>query len=177
MSDAPYTSKLPKAVDPRKFAQQQIDLKGFIQASELERLTEGLDDQEGMVQVDMQFRVDEERNKVIEGGARCDLVVPCQRCLQPMTISVEAEFSLAVVWDEDAAKNLPRRLDPLIAGEGQMDLYQAIEDELLLAMPMVSYHEEPCIESTQFGDADDKGDESKAPNPFQVLEQLKGSPK
>ena len=78
---------------------------------------------------------------------------------------------------EERAKQLPKSMDPVILGEGQADLYTIIEDELLLNLPMVSYHKEDCIEQTSFGEDNTEESAESSSNPFQVLEQLKGSPK
>ena len=176
MSEAPSKSRLPRQVDPRKFAHQGLTLEGVVAVRELSRLAKiALSDTE-VVSVALQFDVDEEKRRVITGEASCTLPVTCQRCLEPVDVAIKAEFHLAIVWDEDAAKQLPRALDPLIIGEGQTDIYTVIEDELLLNLPMASYHDYDCVGQTSYGD-EPQDDEGSTNNPFQVLEQLKGSPK
>ena len=51
-----------------------------------------------------------------------------------------------------------------------------IEEELLLSLPAVAYHEEPCIDSKLYSSGKPV-EVKKERNPFQVLEQLKSSPK
>lgn len=145
--------------------------------SELSRLADVALDSDSEVKVALEFGVDEEKHRVISGQALCALTVTCQRCLEPVEVNLEAGINLAIVWDEERAKQLPRTLDPLILPEGPADLYQIIEDELLLNLPMVSYHDEDCIEQTSFGDEVAVAEAAPSKNPFQVLEQLKGSPK
>jgi uncharacterized protein len=77
---------------------------------------------------------------------------------------------------------LPAHLEPLIAAESVM-LRELVEDELMLAMPMFSYHpDRACIsrlaDGVQFGAApvDPPPGESTKPNPFDVLAQLKRAP-
>ncbi|GAB3107510.1 nucleic acid-binding protein [Aestuariicella hydrocarbonica] len=177
MSSTPLNTQLPRYIDPRKFAQQGLGLEGNIAVSELSRLMDVSLNNSDEVKVVLEFGVDEERHRVITGQAKCVLTVMCQRCLGPTEVPLEAELNLAIVWDEERAKQLPKALDPVILGEGQADIYTIIEDELLLNLPMVSYHDEDCVERTSFGDdeAEEKAESSN--NPFQVLEQLKGSPK
>ncbi|NIB41229.1 nucleic acid-binding protein [Pseudomaricurvus alkylphenolicus] len=176
MSSTPSNKHLPRLIDPRKFAQQGLSLNGNVAVSELSRLAEASVDPSTDVEVALEFGVDEEKHRLITGSAQCRLKVACQRCLEPVEINLAAELNLAIVWDEERAKQLPRALDGLILGEGQADLYTIIEDELLLNLPMVSYHEEECIEQTSFGEEVEE-EASQTSNPFQVLEQLKGSPK
>ncbi len=177
MSSATENTQLPRFVDPRKFAQQGLSLAGDITVSELSRLAEASVSSGDKVQVALEFDVDEERHRVITGSANCHLTVTCQRCLEPVEIGLDAQLNLAIVWDEDRAKQLPKALDPLILAEGQADIYTIVEDELLLNLPMVSYHDENCIEQTSFGDEAAEIEADSSSNPFQVLEQLKGSPK
>lgn len=177
MSSAPINTRLPRQIDPRKFTQQGLNLDGVMPVSELSRLAEVSLDSRDEVKVALEFDVDSERHRLITGSAECVLNVTCQRCLEPVAVNLNAQLNLAIVWDEERAKQLPKTFDPLILGEGQADLYTIVEDELLLNLPMVSYHSDNCIEQTSFGeDALESAAESPS-NPFQVLEQLKGSPK
>jgi uncharacterized protein len=177
MSSTSSNTRLPRHIDPRKFAHQGLDLQGDIAVSDLNRLASLVLDNAGEVKVVLEFGVDEERHRVITGEAQCAVNVTCQRCLEPVEITLDAEINLAMVWDEERAKQLPKTLDPLILPEGPADIYTIIEDELLLELPMVSYHDKDCIEQTSFGDEEVVTETKSSKNPFQVLEQLKGSPK
>lgn len=177
MSTATENTQLPRLIDPRKFAQQGLSLAGQVPVSELSRLAEASLRESDVVQADLEFDVDGERHRLITGDASCNLTVTCQRCLEAVEIELKAKLNLAIVWDEERAKQLPKSMDPVILGEGQADLYTIIEDELLLNLPMVSYHKEDCIEQTSFGEDNTEESAESSSNPFQVLEQLKGSPK
>lgn len=177
MSSTPLKTSLPKLVDPRKFAQQGLSLKGKVTVEQLVRLPELVLNPNAEVTVDLQFEIDEENIRSVTGKAQCELEVTCQRCLEAVAVPVEADIHLAIVWDEDKAKNLPKRFDPWIAEEGQNNLYEVIEEELLLNLPMVAYHDYECVEASAFTTGEFEEVEEDKPNPFQVLEQLKGSPK
>lgn len=147
--------------------------------SDMPRVAELVLNDSAEVQVKLAFGMNEQRTRLIQGSVSGLAEVTCQRCLESMELPIEAELNLAIVWDEDGAKNLPKRLDPLIVGEGVTDIYAVIEEDILLELPMVSYHDHDCLSKTSFGDEDegDKSALSKEKNPFQILEQLKGSPK
>ena len=134
---------------------------------------------EGDIQADLVFGIGEQRMLNVVGRITANLQHICQRCLGPVPISLLCELQLAIVWDEEKAATLPKRFDPWIIGEGQTDIYQIIEDELLLSLPIVSYHEEECVPYDYFSSADEGVEEAIAQeqqkNPFQVLEQLKGA--
>jgi len=176
MFKTPSNKVLPRQGDPRKFAQHGVSLVGVIPVSELPRILDATEDSGSEVQVKLEFTISEERKKVVIGSANADLALVCQRCLEPVTVPVESNISLAIVWDEDAAKALPERFDPWITGEGMADLYEMIEEELLLSLPAVAYHEEPCLDSKLYSSGKPV-EVKREKNPFQVLEQLKSSPK
>jgi uncharacterized protein len=176
MFKTPSLKPLPKQGDPRKFAQQGISLQGFVPVKALPRLAEAVQDASGDLQIDLVFAINEEKKKVITGHASADLTLVCQRCLEQVSVPVESNISLAVVWDEEEAEKLPESLDPWIVGEGLADFYEMIEEEMLLSLPAVAYHEEQCVDHQLFSSGQPV-EVKKAKNPFQVLEQLKSSPK
>ena len=176
MFKTPSLKQLPKQADPRKFAQQGISLQGFIPVTELPRLADAVEESTGEIQVELAFGISVEKKKVVTGHASAELTLVCQRCLEKVNIPVESNISLGVAWDEEEAEKLPEYLDPWITGEGAADLYDMIEEEMLLSLPKVAYHEEQCVDRQLFSSG--KPVEVKeTKNPFQVLEQLKSSPK
>ena len=175
MFKTPSLKPLPKQGDPRKYAQQGISLDGFVPVAALPRLAESLQETTGDIQVELAFGISAEKKKIVTGHASAELVLVCQRCLEKVSVPVKSNISLGIVWDEEGAEALPEYLDPWITGEGIADLYEMIEVEMLLSLPKVAYHEEPCVDRQLFTSG--KPVEVKKPNPFQVLEQLKSSPK
>ncbi len=175
MSDSPLKITLPKQVDPRKFAQQGVELSGVIAVDQLLRLSQSLASSDSEVDVQLVFGLDDQREKTITGNFKAEVKLVCQRCLEPVSIEVVGDLSLAVVWDEERAKNLPGHLEPWILGEGQANLYDIIEEELLLNLPLVAYHDHLCIDESLLSSGEFVESEP-VKNPFQVLEQLKGSP-
>src|SRR5690606_35699247 len=100
-----------------------------------------------------------------------------QRCLTPVSKPVECDISLAIVWTEEEAKALPKHLDPWIVEEISADFFEMVEEELLLSLPPVAYHEEQCVDPELFQSGEPVVVKHEKKNPFQVLEQLKSSPK
>jgi uncharacterized protein len=176
MFTPPSDKLLPRQVDPRRFAQQGIKVDGLVPVAEMPRLVEATLDSTANLQTNLQFAVNEEGKRVVIGQASGELTLVCQRCLEPVKLSVDAQISLGIVWDEEGANALPSYLEPWIHGEGAADLYEMLEEEMLLSLPAVAYHEEPCVDASLFS----SGKPVEAPakkNPFNVLEQLKSSPK
>jgi len=142
----------------------------------LPRLAEAVQEDTGDIQVDLAFGISVEKKKIVTGHAAAELVLVCQRCLGNVKVPVKSDISLGIVWDEEGAEALPEYLDPWITGEGVADLYDMIEEEMLLSLPAVAYHEEPCVDRQLFSSGKPV-EVKKTKNPFQVLEQLKSSPK
>lgn len=176
MFSAPLNKPLPRQGDPRKFAQQGISLEGVIPIAALPRLVESLAGTDGQVSVRLDFGISEEGKKIVTGKATAALAIICQRCLSPVTQPVECDISLAIVWPEDDVKALPKHLDPWIVEESGADFFEMIEEELLLNLPPVAYHEEQCIDPQLFQSGEPVVVKQEK-NPFKVLEQLKSSPK
>lgn len=172
MSNGP----LPNRVDPRKLAERGIRISGETSLDKMPNLVQALADQEGMISVDLQFNVDEQRIRTVTGTAHGSVNMTCQRCLEPVKVAVEAEFNLGIAAGEESAKQLPRSYDPLIIEGEEIELLSMIEEELILSLPFDAYHED-CSVQTSFGDAEAVAEDSEKTNPFSVLAQLKADNK
>lgn len=90
-------------------------------------------------------------SKAVAGGeaeirlhlqARTALELRCQRCLQPLTVPLEVQPSLRFVRGEAQAEALDEDSDEdVLALAPALDLLPLIEDELILALPLVPRHE------------------------------------
>ena len=169
-----FSGQLPPFFDPRKFADQGIDIQGETSVGKLPRLAEFRDSQDEPVQVDLHFGRDEDGRRSISGTVSTRLTMPCQRCLEPVTYQITARPRLVMVWDEEQMKALPEQLDPILVIDDKMPLADLLEEELLLALPLVAMHEQcpnPLVKESQPDSAADGKD--KADNPFAVLAKLK----
>jgi uncharacterized protein len=107
--------------------------------------------------------------------AQATVTLVCQRCLGPVdeAISFERDFrfvaseALAEVEDEVSEE------DVLVISKS-FDLLELVEDELLMATPLVSKHE-TCPSPVKLHAADPEFADvpHEKPNPFAVLQQLK----
>ncbi len=100
------------------------------------------------------------------------LPLECQRCLKPVQAALQIERSFLFVPGEDAAAQLDADGDDdVLALTRALDLRELIEDELLLALPIVPRHEvcpEPLVSAAADAEAADE-----KPNPFAALAALK----
>ena len=168
MSKAP----LPISIDLRRAAEQGRILDGTIKLDKLERLSSYLVDSEGVAEASLTLGVDQERIRYLQGRAQATVKMQCQRCLEPVTLELEAEMNLGIVADDEAAKQLPRYYDPFIINEPKQDLHQLVEEELILTLPLIAQHQD-CSVKTEYGEIAERSDDNEKANPFNVLAQLK----
>ena len=94
----------------------------------------------------------------------------CQRCLQPFAAPLEIERAFRFVATEGEAEALDADSeDDVLALGPSFDLIGLIEDELLLAWPLVPRHER-CSQPAHTG----SGEPAPAASPFAALAALKG---
>ncbi|RDE24722.1 hypothetical protein DV711_03815 [Motiliproteus coralliicola] len=168
MSKAP----LPTSIDTRRAAEQGRLIEGTVKLEKLSRLGSYLVDSEGEVTVDLTFGMDEERIRFVKGTAVASVKMTCQRCLEPVTLELEAEMNMGIVADDEAAKQLPRYYDPYVVDGPKQDLHQLIEEELILTLPLIPQHQD-CVVKTEYGQAPEPSEGNDEANPFNVLAQLK----
>ena len=168
--------KLPLTVDPVKDAQQRIDYDGYYTASQLVRLSESTGKVLSDAQVTLSFYIDPQKLVVMKGQVQVDVELECQRCGEPFKQTLECHFMYSPVANWDQADDLPEIYEPIEFNEfGEIDLLGAVEDELILALPLVPMHSsEHCEVSAHeqvFGELPEEL--AKKPNPFAVLANLK----
>ena len=175
-----FTGQLLKHFSPHKLAFQNAILEGVVPVASCPRLTEILADHAGEIRVSLRFEVDQQRRPLVLGEISATLNMICQRCLDVAEIVIVAPVEVAVVRNEEQARNLPADLDPLIVEEEAVELVPFIEQEILLSMPSFAYHENDTCHSGQDvystvpeGGAEELEVEVQRPNPFSVLAGLK----
>ena len=136
MSAAP----LPRNIEPLKLVEQRVSLNGEIALKHLQRLNELADAGQGVSQVELVFGRDEEGIPVVTGKLDASVVMQCQRCLEPMAVVVDVELKLGIVSSDRAAATLPRYYDPLLVEDFELDLWDLVEEELILNLPIVASH-------------------------------------
>lgn len=100
----------------------------------------------------------------------------CQRCLQPLTLTLQADRRLRFVRGEQEAARLDEETeDDVLALEPRLDLAALIEDELILALPLVPRHD-ACPQPLAAPAAADpvQAEAETAPHPFAALAKWRG---
>lgn len=167
--------RLPVHIDPFRFAEQRRLVAGRLPVVAMERLVQSLDSSEGDVGVELEFGIDQEGIRFVSGRLRAVLSLVCQGCLEPMEYPVDTRVQLAFASSEAEAKRLPGRYEPLLVDpDGQLFLKDVIEDELILALPIIARHaEDECAAEGAGSVGKDEGEAGPRENPFAVLARLK----
>lgn len=105
--------------------------------------------------------------------ARASVPLQCQRCLQQVQLDVSVDRRFRFVRSEEEAERLDEiSEDDVLVLSPRLDLLDLLEDELILALPLVPKHEGPCPAPLPVP-VDDLDNESAAPNPFAALAALR----
>ena len=165
---------LPTHIDPRKLALQGNLLEGTVNVADLARLEASVSAICGPLQASIQFSLDESRAKIAEGEAKVPVETVCQRCLDPVVLDLQANFAVQVIWSEDHLNRVAANYEPWLVVDKMANLNELLEDEVLLALPLVNYHPAgECTGDTFIKEVEATGDEVASDNPFNVLLQLK----
>ena len=109
----------------------------------------------------------------LELQAEADVPLQCQRCLQAMSEALRVQRRFRFVRSEEEALRLDEETeDDVLMLPARLDLLELLEDELILALPIVPRHDE-CPTPLPWA-AHGELEEDPAPNPFAALAALRG---
>ena len=176
--EPPHTQ--PRILDVKLLCRDAAQVEGSFALATMPRLASGL---QGVPDTAVTWKALGSRRPVTGGEPenwlhlQAQALVPlqCQRCLGPMSLPVDADVRLAMVWSEEEIPSLPQRFEGLVVGEGLSDLYELVEEELLLAIPLAPRHPEGECALRQTVESDEVADDDERENPFAVLAKIKGS--
>lgn len=149
-------------IDGLKFARERGALSGQLALAALPRLAAS-----GCSGGLVEYRIEGAENAAgrpcLRIAARGSLEFECQRCMRPLAMPVEVAAELELAESREAAEAAEDEVDRVVASRS-MDVAALVEDELLLALPMVPMHEQCGFPA--------KDDGAKA-SPFAALEKLR----
>jgi uncharacterized protein len=126
------------------------------------------------MQVNVKFDVDELGLNIISGTGSVSVALTCQRCTESLIIDLDIDFTLSPVKNDEAAEALPSYYDAIELDEnGEINLLELVEDELLLAIPLIPRHPIKDCKAPADSVWGELPEELEKPNPFGVLKQLK----
>ncbi|MDX9988815.1 DUF177 domain-containing protein [Thiothrix unzii] len=120
---------------------------------------------------------------MIKGHIRGNVVLECQRCMQPVTIPLDVPVEVALTTFESDERPEQEGLEAWLVEDERLFIQDFVEDEILLALPLAAKHEqcEPVRKLIEALPSDvvltESGQEDSAvitkKNPFAVLKDWK----
>lgn len=167
--------KLRKRYQVQKEVTQNGRFEGEIPLADLKRLQEMLyledaDQQQRNIRVKFEFLRSEFDIPMLKGHLQTNLALECQRCLQSLEMPLELDFSLLIDASDEIVQHGSQ--DTLYSDDGWIDIVEVVEDELILAIPLVAMHENRACNSNWRASAI-TAETVRKENPFAVLQQLK----
>jgi uncharacterized protein len=172
----------PRRLDLRRFAQQAEELAGALPQRDLPRLDASVLPLAGEPTL-VHWLARGESRRVVGGQPQvwlhlqADTAVQlvCQRCLQPLVEQLQVDRSFLFVPSAEEAERLDEESeDDVLALPQLFDAVELLEDELILALPLVPRHE-ACPNPLPVPAAEPEHE--LAPNPFAALAVLRPTPR
>jgi uncharacterized protein len=165
-----YHARLMSAravIDSLDFARNSQQLSGEVQVVQLARLADSLFDGAGELKYQLVGGCDARQRPRLQLAVAGSINLRCQRCLGSLAYPVAVEASLLVLTDKAGGETA--ELDDLdgVPADAHTDVWELIEDEVLLAVPLSPRHPEGLCEAAVDTSQD------RAASPFAVLAKLK----
>lgn len=166
------SASLPPVLDAWRMVVARRRFEGHLPLSGMPRLCDGLVDAEGDCRFEMEFGRDEVLDyRYVELRIEAMLPLQCQRTLERFLHPVSLFQRLGLITEEAQESALPEGVEPvLLDATGELDPAGLVEDELILAIPVVPI-DPRSTEVTAEWPADAEVEEK--PNPFAALAALK----
>ena len=163
------STALPPVLDAWRAVSAGARYEGSLPLERLARLRPSLADADGRVDYVVQFGRDALDQAYVELAVKARLPLLCQRSLERYLQPVSVLQRLGLITDEAQESALPEGVEPLLLNaDGEIHPLDLIEDELILAVPVVPINPEATLPAPGF----DEPEEEK-PNPFAALAALK----
>lgn len=168
---------LPDWIDPARLASQGREITGCLPLGQMPRLAAELSEASGEATARFEFIKASGRRDQVRGEVQATLRLRCERCLESMDVPVDHHFEALLISDEAALESVGEDQDVVWVEPEGLSLHRLLEEELLLALPVVALHDEgtPCarFQYHEFEPSDIAQIQRQEDNPFAVLKGLK----
>ena len=181
--------RIPKDIDYVRFTETRKIIKGKLSLNFCQRLVASLRKPEQNSQIidqrnsqeidlDFEFGIDQFGHRYMKGKIQIDVELTCQRCMLGMNYPIDIAIDVAFIQNTDEEDEILGLYEPFYIEDKSepIDFHAFIEDEILLALPLIAKHDDICVDLEQFNndiDARFVEQEEKKVNPFDVLKDMK----
>jgi uncharacterized protein len=127
---------------------------------------------EASVQANLKFS-EFDGQPVVTGRLGGELVLTCQRCMRQLVQRLDESFEVLVATEERTDE--PGGYEPVVANPSRLDVRWLVEDQALLALPLVAMHApEECKEQSAVQEVASEQQEATeaGQKPFQNLRDM-----
>ncbi len=170
------TRSFPERIEPFKFAALGKLIDGIFATAYFNRLCQELNSDKGEIACKINGLVDQETGRKmlrLEVSGQVELI--CQGCTEPFMHQLEHIAIMYPCYNEEQMKQVPDDGEPVLAEEDGLDIKSAVEDELILSLPLIPLYGE-CEELAAYevGELPEQTvEEAEKDNPFAALKNLK----
>lgn len=126
--------------DLAALAGREAALSGKLDLSKLTRLLSLLRSDAGMVEATLEFRRRRDGWLAVGLDYRATLELTCQRCLEPVRHEMGEHVDLVVAEEGATPTAVPTGYEPYELTRGRLNPSELVEDELIVAIPLVPRH-------------------------------------
>lgn len=162
-----------RETDPWREVDRGSEFTGDSTLDKFERLAGSLAGSGGHVEYRLNFGRDDLRKPIVDVWVKAELPLLCQRSLNKYTQIIERNARLGLIESDSLADRLPDDQEPLLVTDEEFRLGDIIEDELILAVPLVPIDQNSQQPSYENPVLDMEDEEEEKENPFAVLNKLK----
>ncbi|MEM7053527.1 MAG: YceD family protein [Pseudomonadota bacterium] len=164
----------PDWIQAERAAQARRSFAGSMPLSRLKRVQDVLLEPEldDAIGFEASFWRDDQGNLRLDCMLNGRVPLRCQRTLKRYLQAIDSKSSLAVIESEAELSALPDDLEPKICPDGRLNIAELVEDELLLALPLVPVdpNTEPMIQAGDVFEAEaDQHVNQRSNKPFAGL--------
>jgi uncharacterized protein len=179
------STSLPDAVDVVRMVSGRRSFEGELPLARFARLRESLVSSDGQCDFRLEFGADTLGIQYLQINATATVMLQCQRTLETFPLALVVEQRLGFIRREADEAGLPDNYEPmLLPDDRQLHLADLIEDELILALPLVPTRDDgEQVDSVEdavvFSTGEEKTDDSNTASSrqaFAALAALKKTP-
>ena len=175
MSAPASRQSVPETLDAWRQVTARRGFEGRVPLASLRRLASLLDAPEGDAVFSLDFDRDTLGVAYVEVRVEAQLPLVCQRSLERFLLPVRIDQRMGLLRDEAEESALPPGYEALLVDpSGEVSPRDLVEDELILAVPVVPVRPDTEVVEREWGASGEPDPER--PNPFAALAALKKKP-
>jgi len=158
-------------IQPRKLANKNGELRYNWKVENFKRLDGLLFSNNGDINIHLRGKYDDRQRCLIDAHITANVQLECQTSFEAIDYQIDKAITYCTVISEDQIDDLEDEYEALLLDEGHVDIQQVIEDELILALPIIANKasDEVRVEMS-YGELPPEDENKK--NPFTVLKGL-----